>query len=387
MQFDARYDGNILVNAFTCGVARADRIFYGRASGVGNSHPLHRRQDRARRHPRRDDGERRVHGRRARRKRPTMQVGDPFMGKLLIEACLELFAEDVLEGIQDMGAAGLTSSSVEMAGRAKNGDRARPRRRPAPREGDDAVRDPPERVAGAHAPRRQAGLRGRASSQICKKWDLDAAVIGKVTDTKRWVVKATPGYDPLADGPTTRAPGRRLRPPHRRRSPTTPPSTTARAPRAAQRRAPIDAAAIAAPVRRSLRASSLALVGSPNVGSRALGLAAVRPDRPRRHDRAPGLRRGASCACRASGTATTIEKLLAFAVDCNGRTCELDPFAGGAMAIAEVCRNLVCTGAEPIGDHRLPELRQPRAARGDGAVRARDRRRSPRRARRSACRS
>src|SRR5690348_10095016 len=120
VQFDARYDGNILVNAFTCGVARADRIFYGRASGIGNS-ILYIGAKTGR------DG---IHGATMASdefsgggpsQRPTMQVGDPFLGKLLIEACLELFSMDVLEGIQDMGAAGLTSSSVEMAGRADNG--------------------------------------------------------------------------------------------------------------------------------------------------------------------------------------------------------------------------------------------------------------------------
>src|SRR5271170_1288706 len=120
LQFDARYDGNILVNAFTCGVARTDRIFYGRATGVGNS-ILYIGAKTGR------DG---IHGATMASdefreggpsQRPTMQVGDPFMGKLLMEACLELFSMDVLEGIQDMGAAGLTSSSVEMAGRAKNG--------------------------------------------------------------------------------------------------------------------------------------------------------------------------------------------------------------------------------------------------------------------------
>src|SRR6266498_1049047 len=120
LQFDASYDGNILVNAFTCGVARSDRIFYGRASGVGN--PILYIGAKTGR-----DG---IHGAtmasdefsaRGPNQRPTMQVGDPFMGKLLLEACLELFQADVLEGIQDMGAAGLTSSSVEMAARADNG--------------------------------------------------------------------------------------------------------------------------------------------------------------------------------------------------------------------------------------------------------------------------
>src|SRR5215467_9437194 len=120
VQFDASYDGNILVNAFTCGVARADRIFYGRATGVGN--PILYIGAKTGR-----DG---IHGATMASdefseggpsQRPTVQVGDPFMEKLLIEACLEIFGEDLLEGIQDMGAAGLTSSSVEMASRAGNG--------------------------------------------------------------------------------------------------------------------------------------------------------------------------------------------------------------------------------------------------------------------------
>ena len=161
VQFDARYDGNILVNAFTCGVARTDRIFYGRASGVGNS-ILYIGAKTGR------DG---IHGatmasdeftstgtRPA--SRTTMQVGDPFMGKLLLEACLELFAEDVLEGIQDMGAAGLTSSSVEMAGRADNGVEIDLDSVPRRAKAMTPVRDPAQRVAGADAPRRQAGQGG-----------------------------------------------------------------------------------------------------------------------------------------------------------------------------------------------------------------------------------
>src|SRR5262244_2014731 len=120
LQFDERYDGNILVNAFTCGVARTDRIFYGRATGVGNS-ILYIGAKTGR------DG---IHGATMASdefseggpsQRPTVQVGDPFMEKLLIEACLEIFEEDLLIGIQDMGAAGLTSSSVEMAGRSGSG--------------------------------------------------------------------------------------------------------------------------------------------------------------------------------------------------------------------------------------------------------------------------
>src|SRR6476659_7318580 len=120
LAFDAAYDGNILVNAFTCGVVRTDRIFYGRASGVGNE-VIYVGAKTGR------DG---IHGATMASdefsasgpsQRPTVQVGDPFMEKLLLEACLEIFAEDLLVGIQDMGAAGRTSSSVEMAGRSGSG--------------------------------------------------------------------------------------------------------------------------------------------------------------------------------------------------------------------------------------------------------------------------
>jgi phosphoribosylformylglycinamidine synthase len=122
VNFDASYNGNILVNAMTVGVARADRIFYSAAAGIGN--PVVYVGSRTGR-----DG---IHGATmasaefdedSESKRPTVQVGDPFMEKLLIEACLELMATDAIVAIQDMGAAGLTSSSVEMASKGGVGIR------------------------------------------------------------------------------------------------------------------------------------------------------------------------------------------------------------------------------------------------------------------------
>src|SRR4051794_1547567 len=199
LQFDRSYDGNILVNAFTCGIARTDRIFYGRAGGVGN--PILYIGAKTGR-----DG---IHGATMASdefsaggpsQRPTVQVGDPFMEKLLIEACLEIFADDLLEGIQDMGAAGLTSSSIEMAARSGNGleidlDQV-PRR---------ARRLSPYEMLLSESQERMllVAKKGREDRviAICKKWDLDAVVIGRVTDSGRWVVRATPGYDPLAHGP------------------------------------------------------------------------------------------------------------------------------------------------------------------------------------------
>jgi phosphoribosylformylglycinamidine synthase len=348
LQFDARYDGNILVNAFTCGVARADRIFYGRATGVGNR-ILYIGAKTGR------DG---IHGATMASdefseggpsQRPTMQVGDPFMGKLLIEACLELFAADVLEGIQDMGAAGLTSSSVEMAGRANNGIEIDldlvPRRAKAMTPYEILLSESQERMLLVAKP----GCEERVL-EICRKWELDAAVIGVVTATKRWVVKATPGYDPLADsaGPAQRNPVVVCDIPIAVLTDEAPiysrPHTTARDSSTA-----LDPASVPSLTEATLAREVLDLAGSPNVGSRAWvwrqydqivrGGTIVRPGSDAAVVRVP---------CE-SGGGQTVEKLLAFAVDCNGRMCELDPFVGAAMAVAEVCRNLACSGAEPLG--------------------------------------
>ena len=163
--FHPSYNGNCLVNAFTLGILPADKIFRGTAAGVGN--PVMYIGAKTGR-----DG---IHGATmasaefdasTEEKRPTVQVGDPFMEKLLLEACLELFQTDAVVGIQDMGAAGLTSSSVEMAGRAGNGLDLFLDQVPLPRGGHDAVRDPPLRVAGADAPRRRGGQGGRGPPHL-----------------------------------------------------------------------------------------------------------------------------------------------------------------------------------------------------------------------------
>src|SRR3954462_2464042 len=178
--FDETYNGNCLVNAFTVGVLRADRIFKGTASGVGN--PVIYVGSKTGR-----DG---IHGatmasaefdQESESKRPTVQVGDPFTEKLLLEACLELFQTDALVGIQDMGAAGLTSSSVEMAGRAGSGLEIDVSLVPRREEGMT-----PYEVMLSESQERMlvVAKRGREEEvlAIFHKWDLDAAVIGKVTD-------------------------------------------------------------------------------------------------------------------------------------------------------------------------------------------------------------
>jgi phosphoribosylformylglycinamidine synthase len=353
VQFDKSYDGNILVNAFTCGVARTDRIFYGRATGVGNS-ILYMGAKTGR------DG---IHGATMASdefkgdgpsQRPTMQVGDPFLGKLLLEACLELFAADVLEGIQDMGAAGLTSSSVEMAGRGGNGielsldDVPRRARHMTPYE--ILLSESQERMLLVAKP----GCEDKVL-QICRKWDLDCAVIGTVTADKRWVVTATPGFDPLAPDPQTTCPIVVCDIPIE--------SLTDDAPQYDRPRtepAPGSPGDEALPVSTDLRADLLALLGRPNIGSKRWVF--------RQYDHvvrggtmvAPGgdaavvrvlCERDTKGALRGGEAPDPkgIEKLLAFAVDCNGRFVDLAPFDGAAMAVAETCRNLVCSGAEPIG--------------------------------------
>jgi phosphoribosylformylglycinamidine synthase subunit PurL len=345
LMFDPAYDGNILVNAFTCGVAPADRIFYGRASGVGNN-VIYVGAKTGR------DG---IHGatmasdeftQEGPSQRPTVQVGDPFTEKLLIEACLEIFADDVLVGIQDMGAAGLTSSSVEMAGRSGSGleldlDKV-PRRARGMRPYEMLLSESQERMLLVAKPGAEARV-----FEICEKWGLDAAIVGKVTDTGRWVVKATEGYDPLEKHP--RAPSPVVvcdlpvdfltdEAPKYDRPQGDDPSLPARL--------AFDPKTIADPP--AFGDELLRLVGTPNLGSRqwvyrqydhiVRGGTMIRPGADAAVVRVP-CERGE----------TRIDKLLAFAVDCNGRLCELDPYAGGAMAVAEVCRNLSCVGATPIG--------------------------------------
>jgi phosphoribosylformylglycinamidine synthase len=345
LMFDAAYDGNILVNVFTCGVARTDRIFYGRAAGVGN--PIlyiGARTGRDGIHGATMASDEFEEGKQA--QRPTMQVGDPFMEKLLLEACLELFAMDVLEGIQDMGAAGLTSSSTEMAARAGTGLEIDldlvPRRAKGMLPYEILLSESQERMLLVA----RKGLEQQVLD-VCKKWEIDAAVIGRVTDTKRWVVKATPGYDPLASHPIATNP-------------------------VVVCDIPISAVADEAPVydrprkkaepkREATSIPHVALTsnafaqeildacGSPNLGSRSWVF--------RQFDhvvRGGTIVRPGSDAAVVRAACTTrdgreIQKLFAFAVDCNARMCEIDPYVGGAMAVAECCRNIVCAGAEPIG--------------------------------------
>ncbi len=181
ISFDECYNGNILVNAFNLGIAKADEIFYGRAEGIGN--PVIYVGSKTGR-----DG---LGGavmssdsftEESKSLRPTVQVGDPFTEKLLLEACLELFKTDHVVGIQDMGAAGLTSSSFEMAGRSGSGMIMHLDKVPAREEGMT-----PYEFMLSESQERMLICAKKGSEQaiidIFEKWELDAAVIGEVTDT------------------------------------------------------------------------------------------------------------------------------------------------------------------------------------------------------------
>src|SRR3954449_12014230 len=185
-QFHPAYNGNILVNAMCIGLARADRIFYSAAAGPGNL-VIYVGSKTGR------DG---IHGATmasaefgadSEEKRPTVQVGDPFTEKLLIEACLELMATDAIVAIQDMGAAGLTSSSVEMAGKGGVGIELELDDVPARETGMMAyefmLSESQERMLMVLRPDGEAAARA-----IFEKWDLDFAVIGHLTDTGRLTV-------------------------------------------------------------------------------------------------------------------------------------------------------------------------------------------------------
>ena len=187
VNFHRSYNGNILVNAMCVGLARTDKIFKSAAEGAGN--PVVYVGSKTGR-----DG---IHGATmasaefnedSEEKRPTVQVGDPFTEKLLLEACLELMATDAIIAIQDMGAAGLTSSSAEMADKGGSGieldlDQV-PQREINMTAYDMMLSESQERMLAVLKPGREA-----QAERIFKKWELDFAVIGRTTDTGRLVVK------------------------------------------------------------------------------------------------------------------------------------------------------------------------------------------------------
>jgi phosphoribosylformylglycinamidine synthase len=319
VNFHPAYDGNILVNAMTVGVADQDRIFYSAASGIGN--PIVYVGSKTGR-----DG---IHGATmasadfgddADAKRPTVQVGDPFTEKLLIEACLELMATDVIVAIQDMGAAGLTSSSVEMASKGGVGIELVmddvPQRETGMTAYEMMLSESQERMLMVLKPGRED-----EAEAIFRKWELDFAVIGRVTDTGRMVLKhrgqtvCDIPLGPLADDA----------PLYDRPHTPTPPAK----------------ALVDVPESRDIAADLLTLMGSSDLASRRWIWEQydhmVGADTVQR----PG---GDAAVVRVHGT----EKALAITTDCTPRYCFADPVEGGKQAVAEAWRNLSAVGATPL---------------------------------------
>ena len=335
VNFDPSYNGNILVNAMTVGVARTDKIFYSAAAGIGNS-VVYVGSKTGR------DG---IHGATmasadfsedSEEKRPTVQVGDPFTEKLLIEACLELMASDAIVAIQDMGAAGLTSSSVEMASKGGVGIRLDMNQVPVREEGmtpyEMMLSESQERMLMVLKPGREA-----EAEAIFRKWELDFAVIGEVTDTGHMVLEwngevvCDIPLGPLADeAPCYERPY-------------------------AIPKAPEPLADI--PESTDIAADLLKLIGSPNLASRRWVWEqydqTVGADTVQR----PG---GDAAVVRVHGT----KKALAITTDCTPRYCHADPFEGGKQAVAEAYRNLCAVGAKPLaitnclnfGNPQRPEI-------------------------------
>lgn len=319
VNFHPAYDGNILVNAMTVGVADTDKIFYSAASGVGN--PIVYVGSKTGR-----DG---IHGATmasadfgddADAKRPTVQVGDPFTEKLLIEACLELMASDAIVAIQDMGAAGLTSSSVEMASKGGVGIELImddvPQRESGMTPYEMMLSESQERMLMVLKPGREA-----EAQAIFHKWELDFAVIGHVTDTGRMVLKWK--GDTVADIPL--APLADDAPLYDRPHVATP------------KRAELTDE----PESTDLRADLLTLMASPDIASRRWIWEQydhmVGGDTVQR----PG---GDAAVVRVHGT----QKGLAITTDCTPRYCFADPVEGGKQAVAEAWRNLTAVGAKPL---------------------------------------
>ena len=341
LTFHPRYRRNILVNAMNLGIAPRKRIFQARASGPGN--PVVYVGSKTGR-----DG---IHGASllasaefddsAESMRPTVQVGDPFTEKLLLEACLEAMATGAVIGIQDMGAAGLTCSSFEMAAAAGTGIEMDLDQVPCREEGMT-----PYEILLSESQERMLLVvelgREEEVARVFEKWELDFAVVGVVTDDGRMRVRSKGEYvvdipvDPIAanapeyDRPT-------------------------RVPKDLEDRRRLDPASV--PDEKDPGEALLALLASPELCSRewvyrqydqlVQASTVVRPGGDAAVVRVPGSGRG-----------------LALTTDCNPRYCEIDPYLGAQHAVAEAARNVAVTGARPLavtnclnfGSPEVPEV-------------------------------
>jgi phosphoribosylformylglycinamidine synthase len=320
--FHRGYDENILVNVMNLGIVRSDRIFLGRAEGVGN--PIVYVGSKTGR-----DG---IHGAtmaseefaadEANQKRPTVQVGDPFTEKLLMEACLELFETDAVVGIQDMGAAGLTSSSFEMAGRAGSGVEIDLSKVPVRETGMT-----PYEIMLSESQERMLLVARRDRLEkvfsIFHKWELDAVEIGRVTDSGRVVlffegrIVADLPAAPLSD-----------RAPVYDRPRAAPPA--APSPKWRDEPEPSD-----------YGSALKQLLASPNVAEKRWIWRQYDHMVQTNTVERPG---GDAAVIRVKGT----KKGVAMKSDVNPFFCLADPYRGGAIAVAEAARSVACVGARPL---------------------------------------
>jgi phosphoribosylformylglycinamidine synthase subunit PurL len=322
VRFNDCYSRNPLVNAFTLGLMRKEQIFYGRASGVGN--PVMYVGAKTGR-----DG---IHGAtmaseefgdEAQSKRPTVQVGDPFLEKLLLEACLEAMRAGAIVGIQDMGAAGLTSSSSEMGARAGNGIEIDvdlvPQRETGMTAYEIMLSESQERML-------IVADRGREREviDIFRKWELDAVVIGHVTDDDRLRVKQ--GEQIVADIPNTALTDEA--PVYQR------PLQKPDAPAAIEINQVEQSVA-------ELDSTFMRLIAQPTIASKEWVY--------RQYDHM--VRTNTVVAPGSDAAVIRIKekrRMLAMTLDSNARYCQVDPRAGARLVIAEACRNLTVSGARPL---------------------------------------
>ena len=322
--FQESYSHNPVVNVFCLGVAPTDGIFYAKASGVGN--PII--------YVGAKTGKDGIHGATmaseefsedSQSKRPTVQVGDPFLEKLLLEACLEVMKSGAVVGIQDMGAAGLTCSTCEMGARADRGIEIELARVPQREEGMT-----PYEIMLSESQERMllVAQKGREQEvlEIFRKWELDAVVIGQVCDHSQLVVRhqeekivEIPNQALTDRAPLYQRPARR-------------PDYLSRLPCWDE---------LDVPQPPNYASLLLQLAGSPHLCSRRWVY--------RQYDHMVQtntvVRPGSDAAVlRLKGTPGG----LAISLDGNSRFCYLDPQMGAMLAVAESCRNLVCSGAHPL---------------------------------------
>jgi phosphoribosylformylglycinamidine synthase len=321
VRFHTRYDGNNLVNAMAVGLAETDKIFYAAASGVGM--PIVYLGSKTGR-----DG---IHGASmasaefgegAEEKRPTVQVGDPFSEKLLLEACLEIMAKDCVIAIQDMGAAGLTCSAVEMGAKGDLGVTLDLDTVPTRETGMSAyemmLSESQERMLMVLKPEKEA-----EAEAIFRKWGLDFAIVGETTPTKRFIVKHRGAV--MVDLPIKELGDEA--PEYKRpfvESPKLP---------------VIEAADVKPPI--GLADALEKLIATPDLSSKRWVW--------EQYDHIIG----GNTVQRPGGDAAVVRVLdgpkgLAMTTDVTPRYCEADPFEGGKQAVAEAWRNLIAVGARPL---------------------------------------